>query len=307
VDEHRSNRLLKTKLMSWNLLKGERGASAVLIAGSMLLIMGFAAIAIDYGAAVNERRLDQSTADTAVLSAGVEIIVSGDVQLAVDSAKAFTNQNLNRIVSDAEWSACADPDALEFPSNTIPGVTNGSNCISFGENDSGIAYAKIRVRLPDQTSPPIFSRLLGSAGIVTSASAEVQLDTLFASGAFPSGVFSGASAGEQFCIKTGTAGQESCGASTTGDFGNFQPYFYTELAPGSPSSECTSGNQPGPLSRVIADGLDHFLGISSTSTGSRVNGGSCPAFPGPLLPDRVDSGGGNSNADLTDGLIQGGN
>jgi hypothetical protein len=293
--------------MGWNLLEGERGASAVLIAGSMLLMMGFAAIAIDYGAAVNERRLDQSTADTAVLSAGVEIIVSGDVQLAVDSAKSFTNQNLNRVVSDADWAACVDSAALEFPSNTIPGVTNGSNCISFGENDSGIAYAKIRVRLPDQTSPPIFSRILGSAGIVTSASAEVQLDTNFASGAFPSGVFSGASAGESFCIKTGTTGQESCGASTTGDFGNFQPYFYTELATGNPSTECTSGNQPDPLSRVIADGLDHFLGTTLTPTGSKTNGASCPGFPGPLFPDRVDSGGGNSNADVTDGLILGGN
>ena len=145
-------------------------------------------------------------------------------------------------------------------------------------------------------------------GLTTSAAAEVQLEDLLASGAFPAAVFSGAGAGDFFCIKTGTGStsQQSCGDPSTGDFGNFQPYFYTEISAGNPSTLCTPGNAPDPLSRTMADGIDHFLGISPTPTGSRKNGDNCPQFPGPLFPDRVDSGGGNSTQDLTDGLIKGG-
>lgn len=287
----------------------DRGASAILIAGSMFMLLGFAAIAIDFSAGVNERRLDQSSVDTSALSAGVEFIVTGSVQNAVNTVKTFANNNLNRTVSNAQWTACTDSGALAFPSNTIPGVINGSNCISFGPNDSGVAFSKIRVRLPNQTSPPFFSKILGSTGIVTSAFAEVQLDTLFAAGAFPAAVFANAGTGDSFCIKTGTgaASSQSCGDPSTGDFGNFQPYFYTELAPGNPSTLCTSGNQVAPLSRSLADGLDHFLGISLTPIGTKRNGANCPGFPGPLFPDRVDSGSGNSPTDLTDGLIKGGN
>lgn len=298
--------MMKDKALK-SLRQTDQGASAILIASTMFLILGFAAIAVDFGAGVNERRLDQSTADTAALSAGVELIVSGDAQGAVDSAKQFVNDNLDRTVSNSDWSACSDSDALPFPSDSIPGISNGSNCISFGPNDSGIAFAKIRVRVPNQTSPAFFSRILGASGIVTSAAAEVQLDNEFASGAFPAAVFSNAGAGDQFCIKTGTSGQASCGSPSTGDFGNFQPYFYTELAPGNPSTLCTAGNQVQPLSRAMADGIDHFLGVSPNPTGTRRNGDNCPQFPGPLFPDRVDSGGGNSTTDLTNGLVAGGN
>jgi hypothetical protein len=282
--------------------------SAVLLAGSLFMIMGFAAIAIDFGAGVNERRADQTAADTAALSAGVELIVSGSVQNAVDTVKAFTNDNLNRTVSNAQWAACTDADALAYPTDAIPGVANGSDCISFGPNAGGTAFAKIRVLLPEQTSPPFFSRVLGSTGIVTTAAAEIQLDNLFASGAFPAGVFSGAGAGDTFCIKTGTGASstDSCGDPSTGDFGNFHPYFYTEVSAGNPSSLCTSGNQPAPLSRAMADGIDHFLGISPNPTGTKRNGINCPQFPGPLFPDQVDSGGGSSTSDITDGLIKGG-
>ena len=288
-------------------MRSDSGATAVTVAISTFVLMGFAAIAIDYGLGVNERRLDQNSADTAVLSAGVELIVSGDIQASVDTAKAFVNDNLDRTVTNADWAACTDSEALDHPSDTIPGVTNGSNCISYGPNDDGIAFSRIRVRVPDQTTDAVFSRLLGFVGLTTSAAAEVQLEGLLESGAFPAAVFSGALGGDSFCIKTGTSGQASCGSPSTGDFGNFQPYFYTELRAGNPSTECTSGNQVAPLSRTIANGLDHFLGVSLVPVGTRRNGDQCPQFPGPLFPDRVDSGGGNSPTDLTDGMIKGGN
>ncbi len=286
----------------------ERGASAMTIAITMVVIMGMAAIAVDVGGGFVERRLDQNTADTSVLSAGVELIVTGDVQAAVDSVKALADTNLDRTIPAADWAACVDNNALATPSDMIPGVVGGSNCISFGDNDDGVAYGRIRVRVPDQTSPSFFARVLGFGDLLTSAAAEAQLDGFGESGAFPAAVFSGAGTGDSFCIKTGTgaANSQSCGSPSTGDFGNFQPYFYTEIAPGNPSTQCTSGNQPAPLARSIADGIDHFLGIAPTAPGTRRNGANCPQFPGPLFPNRVDSGSGYSNSDITNGLVSGG-
>ncbi len=289
--------------------QSDRGATAVTVAITMVVIMGMAAVAIDAGGGFVERRLDQNTADTGVLSAGVELIVSGDVQTAIDSVKAIVDNNLDRTVTNADWAACADSSALAIPSNTIPGVVGGSNYISFGDNDDGVAFAKIRVRVPNQTSPSFFARVLGFGDLITSAAAEAQLDGFDESGAFPAAVFDGAGGGDTFCIKTGTgsANAESCGAPTTGDFGNFQPYFYTEINPGNPSTLCTSGNQPAPLARSVADGIDHFLGTSPGIPGARRNGGDCPGFAGPAYPNRVDSGSGYSNTDITRGMILGGN
>lgn len=289
--------------------RGQRGATAITLAASLMLLMGMAALAIDIGAGKNERRLDQNTADASVLAGGVELIVSGGIQQAVDSIKQHVDTNLGRSVSAADWAACTDPSALPVLSSAIPGVVGGSPCISFGSSTQGVAYAHLRVRVPNQDVPTSFGRILGFVNLETAAAAEAELLSTTASGAFPSAVFSGAAGGDTFCIKTGTgaANSTSCGSPSTGDFGNFVPYFYTELDPGNPSSLCTSGNQPAPLSRIIADGLDHFLGSTPTVPGNRRNGADCPGFPGPGFPNRLDSGSGYSNADVTSGLISGGN
>ena len=57
--------------MSMRLNSGERGASAIIVASTLFLLMGFAAIAVDTGAAYDERRQQQGAVDTGLLSAGV--------------------------------------------------------------------------------------------------------------------------------------------------------------------------------------------------------------------------------------------
>ena len=47
----------------------ERGASAVLVAASMLMLIGFAAIAVDGGIVFDDRRQQQSAADVGSLAA----------------------------------------------------------------------------------------------------------------------------------------------------------------------------------------------------------------------------------------------
>lgn len=284
--------------------KDDSGATAILIALLLLLFMGIAAIAIDLSMGFNERRLDQTAADNSALAAGVELIVGGGLQNAVDEVLAYTDDNLGRVLTSSDWVNCEDPDALQVTASNPP-----TECISFGPSSSGVAFNRIRVKIPGQTTDTTFARMLGVVGITTSAAAEVQLDNTLAGGSFPAAVFNGASTGDEFCIKTGTGSvnKESCGSPSTGDFGNFQPYFYTEISPGNPQSMCTSGNQPAPLSRVMADGMDHQLGITATVPGDRRNGADCPQAPGPAFPNSVDSGSGYSNSNVTDGLIKGGN
>jgi hypothetical protein len=280
----------------------QRGASAIMVAFALMLLLGMAAIAIDLGAGFNERRQDQSTADVSVLAGALEYGLGQSTQSVVDRVKEYVNANVAP-VTPAEWTACADGGALPILSSSIPGVVGGSACISFDLNPDD---AKLRVRVPNRQTQTSFGRVLGLNQIFTSAAAEA---TIFetGNGGFPTGVFSGTPAGAEMCVKTGTAGgRDSCGGSTTGDFGNFNPWFYVEVAPGNPTSACTSGNQTGPLARALADGIDHRLGTTSSIPGNLINGFDCPSFPGPFNPNRVDSGGGYSPTDITDGMVAGG-
>lgn len=279
-------------------LRNQRGASAILVALSLLLLMGMAAFAVDLSAAKNERRLDQNGADSSVLAGALEYALGGSAQQIIDEAKAYVATNV-RPVSTADWSACADSSALPVLSSNIPGIVGGSPCISFQFAPDD---ALMRVRVPNQQTGTTFGRVLGVLSLTTSAAAEARIFET-ANGAYPAGVFSTTGPGEEFCIKTGATPGANCGGSTTGDFGNFQPYFYTDLGG---SSLCSNGQAPAPLARSIADGLDHRLGTSPSSPGTRRNGDDCPQFPGPLNPNRVDSGGGASPTDITDGLIKGG-
>lgn len=292
----------------------QRGVSALLVAGSMLLLMGMAAIAIDLGAAYNERRQDQSAADAAALAAGLELILGNQELDAVTEAKALVDENLGRVLhdpsapaTDTAWINCTDPGALN--STNVPGLDPSQPCISFGDGPNGQAFGKIRVRVPDQTTATTFGRILGVLAIDTFAIAEVDLVPLLEQGAFPASVFNGAPAGGTVCIKTGTgsSNQTSCGDPSTGNFGSFNPYFYREVNPTNPASICNSGGSVEALGYVMSNGLDHSLGIApGENQGTAVNGATCPGSPGPINPDRVRSGSGYSNDDVTKGLISGG-
>ena len=288
----------------------ESGVSALILASSLLLLMGMAAVTVDLGAAFNERRQDQSSADAAALAAGVEILIGNSYEEAVAAAKSFVDQNLGRTLTAAQWSQCTDTDHVGLTTREAAnGLDPSQPCISFGQSAGGQAFSHIRVRVPVQETPTTFGRVLGVFTLQTSAAAEVELVPLLGQGAFPASVFNGTAAGTTVCIKTGTgsANQTSCGDPSTGNFGNFRPYFYTEIHPSNPNSMCNDGSSVNALGFIMSNGLDHSLGIApGAGLGTRVNGDSCPGQSGPINPDRVRSGSGYSNNDVTQGLISGG-
>lgn len=289
----------------------ERGASALLLASMLILLMGMAAIAIDIGAAFNERRQDQSAADAGALAAGLEFVIGNGEAEAVQVAKALVDENLGRTLPPQAWIDCTDDGALGETGNEADNdLATTDPCISFGDDLEGnLAFSRIRVRVPDQATPMTFARVLGFLTIETHAIAEVEMTPLLEQGAFPAAVFNGALAGSTVCIKTGTGSSNttSCGDPSTGNFGNFNPYYYQEVNPTYPTSKCDSGGSVDGLAYIMANGLDHTLGIADgAGLGERVNGNDCPGSAGPINPDRVRSGAGYSNSDVTRGLVTGG-
>lgn len=291
----------------------DRGATAVVIAATLLVLIGIAAIATDVGAGFSERRQAQSAADVSVMAGALWSTISSHVnplQDAVNQAKLVAAANTSTLL---DWGNCTDLESLHWQSNNPlfdpatadPGVAinGGTECISFSQG-----FTTMRVKVPDQSIDTTFARVLGTSELLTNAAAEASIFSLGLSGSFPSGVLGGAGAGTQFCIKTGPNDNESCGAPSTGDFQNFRPYFYTEIdVSQNPTTYCTSGEQTEPMSRAMAEGIDHFFGIApGLDLGVRINGDSCPTAALPVFPDKVDSAAGYQNTDITNGLVLGG-
>jgi hypothetical protein len=119
-------------------------------------------------------------------------------------------------------------------------------------------------------------------------------------------VIDGTAVGTELCIKTGTNDFSSCGDPSSGNFGDFEPYFYGPIS-GDLSTICTKGITPKPLARAIAMGIDHEFSRFAPFPGGteRLNGSWCPEVPGPLLPNTIQPGSGYSANDITNGLVKG--
>ncbi len=64
----------------------DKGATAVFIAFSMVMIIGSVAIAVDLGLGFNDRRVDQTSADTGVMSGAVELVLGSSNDTVVTEA-----------------------------------------------------------------------------------------------------------------------------------------------------------------------------------------------------------------------------
>ena len=318
------------KLLIEPLTRGDRGASAILVAFGMMLLLGVAAIAIDLGAGFNERRQDQTTADLAAVAGGLSF---GDATAMVNQTLAVARANLDTVYSDSEWQAlwqgCTDPGrtAAFVPLPEPAGWGTGTlDCVS-------LSPSFFRVRVPEQETDTAFGVFLGVDTLTTDAFAVVTAWPPKGSGALPFAVEAGVPAGE-VCLDTGPSGilVPPCDGPTAGSFGNIAPPLFGNTFQGTLPS-CggqTSANNNVPS--AIAMGIDHVLWpysssswsatgwASSDSTGastvlnSSVNmdicnevtsGGETVAQPADGVPINgvvVDTGN-NVKADVTEGLI----
>lgn len=257
--------------MRWsNLLEREDGAVLPLMALLLVVLFAFAAFAVDVSAAYAERREAQSTADSAVLAAALEYLSTnsptGENLGAIVKAYVATNWG-EKAPSDAEWTACADPDrpadyAPIMDASVTPAVPV-SDCISLKQVNGEPAL--MRVRLPDYEMPTSFAAIIGFNEVAISATATAELRYSSTTKILPFSLPTNPSSEE--CLATPPPGllpgdDEPCDGPSQGNFGLIDsPWFGADDPHFTESQSCGSG-MPNFNTRAphnIALGLDHVI------------------------------------------------
>ncbi|MGH9084815.1 MAG: pilus assembly protein TadG-related protein [Acidimicrobiales bacterium] len=235
--------------------RADRGATIVIVGLTMVVLMAFAALAIDYGAATNERRRAQTAADAAALAGGGMLLADHSRADAVDDAIAITYNNLDPDISPAAWrdrwqTDCADPDR---PAGYV--ASTFTQCISF--NTFG---TRVRVKLPTLTVPTSFARAIGIDGIDTTAFAEAELVPMGFGRVLPFAVPAASGGATELCLKSGQKPDDTppCSGPDEGNFGSIDISLYGNPAMGTPEI-CGNTSPNLKLGANIILGTDHPL------------------------------------------------
>ncbi len=250
-------------------IRGDRGATALLVAISLLVLIGMAAIAIDVtGMGFNERRQDVTAADTGVMAGATGFALGENNQLIVSKVLELTRANLDTTFTNAEWRAawqsCTDPERVNFDVGTGTPVTfqpmaepaawgSGTlDCIS-----TGSSY--LRVRVPNQFIDTSFAKVIGFDTVMTAADAVARIEPGGGfGGILPFGISGGTGVGE-ICLKSSGSGTAfpPCLGPTAGGFGEIDSELFGDFF-GTP--DC--GNPGAPeLAQNVALGVDHFVAL----------------------------------------------
>lgn len=278
----------------------EQGTTLVVVVISLVVLLGFSAIAIDAAAAWALRRQDQSAADTGAL-AGALFTAGKDQATAVadatDEVIRITYDTVDPDMSLAQWRArwlgCVDP-----AKPAIFAVTGASDCISFTSN-----LNKIRVQTPDIPWRTSFARVIGFDEVHTSAVAEVDTELTGGGGVLPFAMPASAAGTGEICLKTGSNPKtiSPCDGPDEGNFGFLDYTVFGDPEAGI-SSICNGGNSR--LENNIAEGIDHPLGeIATPPATSYTDRDACTDGNFNAQPYQVDTKTGNISHALDDGLV----
>jgi hypothetical protein len=263
---------MKTRSLS----KEQSGAILVMSALVIVVVMVFAALTTDLGAAWAQRRHNQSAADAGALAAALEIGETTPLEPAmVDTAIDYATRNLGGAFTSgdptpAEWLACSDSDRPAGFQPLRDSAGNLIDCISL--HSIGI----VRVRLPVQDVPTAFASVIGINEIPTNGVAEADRQPPLG-GIRPFGITSGLNPGE-VCLRTGSVSTGDCGRNEEGDFRALDLAMYGDI-----------------------DGLDRICG--SAKSGDRYKINTARGVDHLLLPRGADPYrlSGCSSSDLTGG------
>lgn len=250
------NRDLTQKPLTESAKGTERGATALLVAASLLLLMGMAAVAVDLGSAFNERTQGQSAVDFAALAALHEA-VGATTTAAITAGEAAARDYVARNLPGRtlNWATCTDPGRPSEFVNFLP----SSPCISFTVN-----FAKSRVLLPIDSVGTTFGRVLGmsvinvrnlaEAGQATGSSAQIVPLTL-------------SPVGTTVCLYSNQAPQTvpPCDGPSDGNFGYLDIALYGNEDQGTPPA-CTTGTGVDRIAINLAKGSDHNMIIHTGTT-----------------------------------------
>lgn len=243
----------------------DHGASAVLIAFAMVLLLGMAAIAVDLGLGFNERRQSQTAADVAVMAGAVEIVQGSAPAEIVDEVLTFAEANLNATYAPADWQSawqnCTDPERLGFDVGIGTPVDFQPMPSPWGGELECISHVSsyLRVRIPDQFVQTSFARVIGTDQLSTHADAVAKIDQLSENAiVVPFGI-PGNTANGEICLKSSGSGTAfpPCQGPTAGGFGEINSEFFGDFF-GSPTCSNPGATE---LAQNVALGIDHALTI----------------------------------------------
>lgn len=273
-------------------LKREDGAVVLIFALILIVLLGFAAVAVDVSALYVERRHAQTAADVGVLSGAQFAGIDPDAtsaearQAVIDEVKSITAGNL----ASADWDACVDAGRpTEFA--PVPGETD---CISFT-----FGLTKIRVRVPDQSFDTYFAGMLGIDTLQTSAAAEVETFDFRNGDILPFGIPTTDADAVVGCPSDHPNGLYPCDGPASGNFNRLQIRQWGTNPP--PDNDCTHSN--GMFEDNIAMGVDHPLGIFPDNLGRDVDLCADPNVANP--PGIVQSNTGVAQSTLAPGFVTG--
>ena len=229
-------------------IRDDRGAIMVLTALSLVVFMGFAAVAVDLSALFAVHRRIQTVADVGALAGAQFANISPDPNVAkqavIDEIKAITDTNLE----SADWDTCVDPD---MPPEFAP-LAGETRCISFT-----FGLTAIRVRIPDQTFDTFFAGVIGVDTLSTRAVAEVEAWNQLNGDIFPFGISTADATSTLGCPSDHPNGLFPCDGPDSGNFNRLQIPQWGIRPP--PDKDCIHSN--GMFEDNLADGIDHPLGV----------------------------------------------
>lgn len=276
----------------------ERGVSAILVALSMVVLLGFAAIAVDSGLAFDERRQEQGGVDAGTLSAGIGAQVSPIqsgcgtftfVEQAVCNGAVVAMDIINTN-ADAPYpvSAFDNPTLCSdsvFPPEFQPGGANQGiisrvddggtprtlECIRWTEN-----LSKVRIVLPVTAVNTTFGRVLGRNTIDVNAMAEAETALKRPGQLIPFVVGPTGAGANLGCLYEPPSGisQPPCDGPAEGNFGFMLPYLYGDTVLGTPVQCTPVANTT--IAATFAKGADHIYALNSSVPGTANDRDNCP-------------------------------
>jgi hypothetical protein len=241
--------------------RDDQGIVIVFTALLLVILMIFAALALDIGGLYNARRNDQNAADTSALG-GAQSLGDTNFNL-IAEVKQLAHSTLGVTLTAAEWNSCGavtDPDPIDT-------ALAGANCIT-----TNGARTQIQVRIPERQLNAVFGRVAGVNSFAHSAFAIAGLSSSGFGNVLPFGMPVSAGGGDGYaCIKSGSGGTSvaPCDGAESGNFGyvDFSQFGNEEL--GILAPDCGNGGQRDRSANNMAVGVDHGL---STLAGAPHNG-----------------------------------
>jgi hypothetical protein len=189
--------------------RDESGAILVISVICLVVLLGVTALVVDIGIAFSQRRTMQSSADASSLGGAQDLAGAGTTSAIADAVTVGAENIPKRTIN---WNACGG-DALPAGYRVLDAT---HNCMSFSSD-----FERLRVRVPRQTFPSVFGKILGFSSTSTSTVAIAGLKFAGNGGGLEPFAIDSTFGSGDYCLDSGGNGNSvaPCDGATTGNFG----------------------------------------------------------------------------------------